>query len=75
MKPLGMTPFFQIVHATRAEDKVWEAVEEAIDGGMTPAEFRSEAADAWEQILRDRGKEARKQLEKLRGPSPTGDAE
>ena len=47
MKPLGVTPFLGIVHPTRAQDAIWEAVEKAIAENMTPEKFRAEVALAW----------------------------
>jgi len=46
----------------RATDKVWEAVQAAIDAGMTPRQFRLEAAAAWEHELNEQGKAAAKEL-------------
>ena len=60
MKPLGMRLTLQdgiglrVVHPTHAEDKVWEAVEAAIEAGWTPERFKREAASAWSDY-RSRG--------------------
>lgn len=40
---LGM----RVVHPTGVEDKVWDAVEAAIEGGWSVDRFRSKAASAW----------------------------
>lgn len=53
MKPLGLTLFMQVVHPTRAEDKVWEAVQEAICAGWTPVRFMREAREAWHAAKED----------------------
>lgn len=51
-----------VTRSSRAEDAVWAAVEEAIDAGMTPERFKREAAQAWEETLRQRGKDAATEL-------------
>lgn len=58
MKPLGIDAAFRLVRPSRAEDKIWEAVAEAISEGWTPKQFRMEAAEAWEQELKDAAKQA-----------------
>jgi len=35
-------------------EALWYAVEEAVQNGATPAAFREEVAECWEQALRDR---------------------
>jgi hypothetical protein len=71
MKPLGVglaadpaskTLGFYVSRPTHAEDAIWEAVRTAIDEGMSPERFRMEAAEAWEEALRDDAKAARKTL-------------
>lgn len=62
MKPYGMTALFQIVRPTSAENRIWEAVEEAIAEGMTPTQFRREAAAAWEHSLHEAAKSAVRDL-------------
>jgi hypothetical protein len=64
MKPLGMTPTFQIVQAHPAQDKLWEAVELYIDNGGTPESFRREAAEAWAHYLAENAKHAQEVLRK-----------
>jgi hypothetical protein len=64
MKPIGLSATFQVVRSTRAEDAVWAAVEEAICAGMTPEQFKEEAAQAWEHCLREEAKHAVKVLSK-----------
>jgi hypothetical protein len=49
-------------HPSRAEDAIWNAVEEAIDAGMTPERFKLEAAQAWEETLHSRAKDAAEEL-------------
>ena len=65
-KPLGMTPMMQVIRPTPIEDRIWDAVSEAIAAGMTPERFRSEVAQAWEHELREEAKHARNVL--TRGP-------
>jgi hypothetical protein len=64
-KPLGMTAAFQIVRPTRTEDKIWDAVEEAIAAGWTPQQFVSEARESWRTALQDRVKDADKEFERM----------
>jgi hypothetical protein len=42
---------FSVRHPTGAEDAIWDAVEQAILAGMSPEEFKREAAQAWEEVL------------------------
>ena len=56
-KPLGMDPFFRVIQPTSVQDAVWEAVEQAIDAGMTVEQFRREAADCWAEKLRQKAKD------------------
>jgi hypothetical protein len=53
MKPLGLTAGFQLVVPNRAQDAIWNAVEEAQDANMTVQEFISEAREAWEVRLKE----------------------
>jgi hypothetical protein len=59
MKPLGasLAPL-RVITPSRVEDKIWEAVQEAISAGWTPKQFRSEAGDAWAHELRAMAKDA-----------------
>lgn len=59
---LGLNGSMRVVMPTRVEDKVWDAVREAIDAGWTPQQFRYEIADAWEEHLRDDAKAAKRAL-------------
>ncbi|MDP2815077.1 MAG: hypothetical protein Q8O19_00175 [Rectinemataceae bacterium] len=59
MKPLGMTPFFQIVTPTSEENKIWETVSDLISAGWTPEQFKAEAAEAWAYELERRAKHAK----------------
>lgn len=65
MKPLGMTADFRVIRPSRAEDAIWSAVEEAIAAGMSPQDFRSEAARAREHQLKQAAEHADKALRKL----------
>jgi hypothetical protein len=49
---------------SRAEDKIWEAVQEARCAGWTVAQFRSECAEAWDHDMRDEQKTAAKEWSK-----------
>lgn len=62
MKPIGMSASFKIITPTTAENLVWEAVQAAILEGMTPKQFREEAAEAWECELKDQAKRAAEDL-------------
>jgi len=46
---LGM----RVITPTRAENAIWDAVETAIEEGMTLDRFRREVLDAWEQKRKD----------------------
>jgi hypothetical protein len=46
----------QVVRPTRAEDKVWDAVQEAVAEGWTAKRFLAEARDAWADALKDAAK-------------------
>jgi hypothetical protein len=56
VKPLGMTPFMQVIRPTRARDAIYRAVEEAISENMTVDSFRREAAECWSLVLSDKAK-------------------
>jgi hypothetical protein len=58
MKPLGLTPLFKVIIPSKVEDKIWEAVEEAISSGWSPRQFKIEAANAWEHRLKEDAKYA-----------------
>lgn len=45
-------PRLSVTRPSPAEDRIWDAVEEAIDGGWTAERFASEAAEAWREKLR-----------------------
>jgi hypothetical protein len=45
-------------HISKVEDMIWDAVEEAINTGWTPEQFKAEAASAWEERLREDAKHA-----------------
>ena len=54
----------QVNRPSKTEDAIWDAVEEAIAAGWTPENFRTEAASAWCQLLRDEAEHAAKVLNK-----------
>lgn len=62
MKPYGMDMAFRVITPTQTEDKIWEAVREAINEGWTPERFKHEAADAWKHALRQDAEHAVKEL-------------
>lgn len=43
----------------RAEDKLWETIQEVIPARITPKEFLVMVANAWEQALKDEIKQMR----------------
>lgn len=45
-------PTLQAIYPSRAEDKVWDAVEEAICAGWNPKRFITEAESAWAEVLK-----------------------
>jgi hypothetical protein len=54
-KPLGLglslnegDVTFRVAKPSRAQDKIWEAVQEAIAANMTPKQFIQEAWESWE---------------------------
>lgn len=64
MKPLGVQfgigpngPTLGCRMPSLVEDRVWEAVQDAIDAGWTVEQFRRECAEAWGESLRDRMKD------------------
>ena len=62
----------RITTPSRVEDKIWDAVEEAIAAGWTPSRLIAEAADAWTQSLtqqaRTDGREFQRIFDKARRP-------
>lgn len=69
MKPLGLSLTIGsagiamgVKRPTAAEDAIWDAVEAAISCGMTPRQFRIEAASAWEDALTREAQDAVKEL-------------
>jgi hypothetical protein len=52
MKPLGISHNFQVIKPSKVEDQIWEAVEEAINAGWTPEQFKREVSSAWEDSLK-----------------------
>lgn len=69
MKPLGLSIDMTangiglgVKRPIRAEDAIWEAVKEAIACGMTPRQFRIEAAQAWEDELQCEIKNMHKEM-------------
>ena len=70
-KPLGISiginsglPTLRVNESSKAMDAIWDAVEEAINSGMTPEQFKMEAAEAWAERLKEDSKSAVKTLTK-----------
>lgn len=57
MKPLGMNPLLQIIRPDAVQDKVWDAVEAAVDAGWTPENFMLEVRNDWSDYLSQRRKD------------------
>ena len=68
MKPLGMSlmmgagPILRVTHPSPTEDKIWEAVEAAIEAGWTPERFRQESAEGWADYRRRQAEDESKVL-------------
>lgn len=66
MKSLGIAittaGTLRVTTPTRAEDLIWSAVEQAIEEGMRPEDFKREAAECWSEYLRREAKAAAKML-------------
>lgn len=63
MKPPGVSLFpLRVITPSPVEDKIWDAVQEAIIAGWTPRKFRSEAASAWGHELREMAKDAERDM-------------
>ena len=60
----GGVPTMSVTHISRAEDAIWNAVQEAVDAGMTPEQFKREVAQAWTEELRAQAKRTMKELSK-----------
>ena len=55
-KPPGLTPMFQVIRYRPHEDKIWEAVTDAIAANMTVTDFIKEAREAWAYELREQAR-------------------
>ena len=55
-KPYGLTAMMQVIRPTRAEDKIYEAVQEAICANMTVTDFIREAREAWAYEQREQAR-------------------
>lgn len=59
MKPPGLSLLpMRVIMPSHVEDKIWDAVEEAIRAGWTPSQFRAEASDAWQHELKAQARDA-----------------
>ena len=61
-KPNGLSATLQVLKPSRAEDAIWDAVQEAIDAGMTPERFKREVMQAWMHELSEETKRVEKLL-------------
>ena len=57
MKPYGLTSSLEIAKPTRAMDMLWDAVEQAIEEGMSVRDIKMEMREAWEHCYREKAKE------------------
>jgi len=58
----GLT--LRVSQPSPVEDAIWTAVEEALAAGWTPQRFKSEAASAWADQLREAAKDADREWRK-----------
>jgi len=63
MKPNGLTVGLRVVHPTRVEDAVWQAVQEAVIAGWDVSRFRRECAEAWNHELEEERRLAKHEWE------------
>ena len=71
-KPLGIAigmksngaPHMYVTGPDRLIDAIWDVVQDCIIAGMTPEQFKKEAANAWAHELRNEADRARKILAK-----------
>lgn len=61
-KPLGLTVGLRVVIPSRAQDKIYEAVQEAIAESVDVASFIREARECWALVLKDAAKHADEQF-------------
>ena len=54
----------RVTKSTRAEDMIWDAVQEALNEGMSPKSFRLEVISAWEEASKERLEDELRELEK-----------
>ena len=59
MKPYGLTVGLQVTKPTRAMDMIWDAIEQAIDEGMTVRQVKIEMQQAWESAFNQKAKEGK----------------
>ena len=52
------------IFPSKVEDAIWDAVEEAINNGWTPEQFKNEVASAWKDRLKQDGEHAERVLSK-----------
>ena len=53
----GSSVVLSVTKPSRAEDTIWEAVEEALCAGLSVEQFRREAATAWDYTIKQRAKD------------------
>jgi hypothetical protein len=59
-----MTWDMKITRSSRVEDKIWDAVEEAVNAGWDAQRFIREAHDGWAHKLSEDAKDADKEFAK-----------
>lgn len=57
-------PILGVRVSSGLEDKIWDAVREAICANMTPTQFKREASQAWQHFLDEDAKAARDVFER-----------
>jgi len=65
-KPLGLTPFFKVVHPTRAEDALWEAIKTVQEENWSWNEFLSKCEITWIEVKEEDVRRAEREVEEER---------
>lgn len=65
MKPLGLTATFQVVRPTAMEDKIYDAVESAMEHGVTVEDFFREAKACWRIALDEKRRSDQHALDRM----------
>lgn len=61
-KPYGLTLDLRVVVPDRVQNIIYDAVQEAIDSGISPKQFKAEVAECWEMVLKDNMKHTMDEL-------------